>query len=60
MSTLAALLLLVVLLLALAVVVGRVLATPDPWDPPLDDHEIEAMMAEVIDKLERGELRLPR
>ena len=61
MSTVIVLVILVALLCCLAVVVGRVIATPDPWDPPQEaDHEAEAMAAEVIDKLKRGELRLPR
>lgn len=61
MSTGIVLLLLVTLLLCLAVVVGRVIATPDPWDPPQEaDHETEAMAAEVMKQLKRGELTLPR
>lgn len=61
MSTVIVLVLLVTLLACLAVVIGRVIATPDPWDPPEEaDHEIEAMAAEALDKLKCGELTLPR
>lgn len=61
MTTVIVLLLLVALLFCLAVVVGRVIATPDPWDPPEEaDHETEAMAAEVMEQLERGDLTLPR
>lgn len=61
MSTMIVLALLVLFLVCLAVVLGRVLATPDPWDRPQEaDHEVEAAAPVILDKIERGEITLPR
>jgi hypothetical protein len=61
MSTMIVFGLLALFLLCLAVVVGRRIATPDPWDRPQEaDHEAETMAAEVLGQLERAEITLPR
>jgi hypothetical protein len=55
MSTVIVVILLVLFMVCLAVVVGRLLASPDPWD-----RELETMAPAILAAIERREITLPR